>query len=99
MTPEGVAASTAFAGHVWLHDGLDIISICVLLFALSRLPATPTSVRLAAVVGLLPALGIANGILMTPYWSPLFVVPDLGCFAFAIWGFSLARRATSSSRA
>ena len=96
MTSEGVAASTAFSDHVWLHDGLDIISVCLLLFALSRLPATPTSLRLAAVVGLLPALGIANGVLMTPYWSPLFFVPVLGCFAFAIWGFALSRRASMS---
>ena len=96
MTPEGVAASTAFSDHVWLHDGLDIISVCLLLFALSRLPATPTSLRLSALVGLLPALGIANGVLMTPYWSPLFVVPGLGCFAFAIWGFALSKRASRS---
>ena len=94
MTPEGVAAATPFSDHVWLHDGLDIISVCVLLFALSRLPATPASLRLSALVGLLPVLGIANGVLMTPYWSPLFVVPALGCFAFAIWGFALSRRAS-----
>ena len=95
MTPEGVAASTSFSDHVWLHDGLDIISVCILLFALSRVPATPTSLRLAAIVGLLPMLGIANGVLMTPYWSPLFVVPGLGCLVFAIWGFALARRAST----
>jgi hypothetical protein len=94
MTPEGVAATTSFSNHVWLHDGLDIISVCILLFALSRLPATPTSLRLSAFVGLLPVLGIANGVLMTPYWSPLFVVPGLGCFAFAVWGFALSRRAS-----
>jgi hypothetical protein len=94
MTPAGVAATTAFSDHVWLHDGLDIISVCILLFALSRLPATPTSLRLSALVGLLPVLGIANGVLMTPYWSPLFVVPALGCFAFAVWGFVLSRRAS-----
>ena len=95
MTPEGVAASTAFSDHVWLHDGLDIISVCLLLFALSRLPATPTTLRLAATVGLVPALGIVNGVLMTPYWSPLFIIPGLGCLAFAIWGFALARRASA----
>src|SRR5918995_2791091 len=90
MTPEGVAASTPFSDHVWLHDGLDIISVCLLLFALSRLPVTPTTLRLAAIVGLLPALGIANGVVMTPYWQPLFIVPGLGCLTFAIWGFVLS---------
>ena len=94
MTPEGVAASTPFSDHVWLHDGLDIISVCILLFALSRLPVTPTTLRLTAIVGALPALGIINGIVMTPYWQPLFIVPGLGCLAFAIWGFVLSRRAT-----
>ena len=92
MTPEGVASSTAFSDHVWLHDGLDIISVCLLLFALSRLPTTATTLRLAAVVGLLPALGIINGIFMTPYWRPIFVVPAVGCLVFAIWGFALSRR-------
>jgi hypothetical protein len=94
MTPEGVAASTPFSDHVWLHDGLDIVSVCILLFALSRLSVTPTTLRLAAIVGVLPALGIINGVVMTPYWHPLFIVPGLGCFTFAIWGFVLSRRAT-----
>jgi hypothetical protein len=97
MTPEGVAASTSFSDHVWLHDGLDIISVCILLFALSRLPVSPTSLRLAATVGLLPVLGIINGVLATPFWTPLFFVPGLGCLAFAVWGFELARRASTSS--
>ena len=30
MTAEGMAASTTFSDHVWLHDGLDIISVCLL---------------------------------------------------------------------
>lgn len=93
MTPEGIAASTPFSDHVWLHDGLDIISVCLLLFALSRLPTTPTTLQLSAIVGLLPALGIVHGIVATPYWQPLFIVPGLGCLSFAIWGFVLSRRA------
>lgn len=99
MTPEGVAASTAFSDHVWLHDGFDIISICILLFAMSRLPATATSLRLTAIVGLLPALGIANGVFMTPFWTPLFFVPGVGCLAFAVWGFVLAGKAPTSAGA
>ena len=95
MTPEGVAASTPFSDHVWLHDGLDIISVCLLLFALSRLPVTRTTLRIAAIVGLLPALGIANGIVATPYWEPLFIVPGVACLVFAIWGFVLSQRVTT----
>ena len=93
MTPAGVEASTPFSDHVWLHDGLDIISVCLLLFALSFLPATRTTLRLAALVGLLPVFGIINGVLRTPYWTPFFFVPGAGCLAFAVWGWVLSSRA------
>lgn len=96
MTSEGIAASSPFSDHVWLHDGLDIISVCLLLFALSRLPATRLTLRLAAIVGLLPSLGIVNGVLNTPYWQPWFLVPGAGCLAFAVWGFTLSRRAPAT---
>ena len=99
MSPEGIAASTPFSDHVWLHDGLDILSVSVLLFALSRLPATPTSLRLAAIVGLFPSAGIVYTLLTTPYWRPVFLVPGLGCFAFALWGFALSRRASTMAQA
>ena len=97
MTPEGIAASTAFSDHVWLHDGLDILSVSLLLLALSRLPTTRTALRLAAIVGLLPTIGIMNSVLATPYWQPLFLVPGLGCFAFAVWGFALSQQAPGVS--
>jgi len=93
MTPEGVAASTAFSDQVWLHEGLDILSVCVLLFALSTVPATRTTLRLAAVVGLLPTIAVVYTLATTPFWKPMFLVPGAGCFAFAVWGFVLAGRA------
>ena len=92
MTPEGVAASTAFSDSVWLHDGLDILSVCVLLFALSTVPATKNTLRLAAIVGLFPPAAIAYTLAATPFMTPLILVPGLGCFAFAVWGFLLASR-------
>lgn len=91
MTPEGIAASTAFSNQVWLHGGLDILSVCLLLFALSTVPATKTTLRLAAAVGLLPTGAILYTLAATPYWTPLFLVPALGCFGFAAYGFWLAR--------
>ena len=97
MTPDGVAASTAFSNHVWLHDGLDIISVCILLFALSRLSVTRTTLRLAAFVGLLPAIGIVNGVLQTPWWQPLFLVPGIGCLGFVVWGLVLSHRAPTNA--
>ena len=98
MSPEGIAASTPFSDHVWLHDGIDIISVCILLFALSRLPAAQLTLRLAAIVGLLPAAVIVYTLLTTPYWQPVFLLPALGCFAFAVWGFALSRRAPATAR-
>jgi hypothetical protein len=97
MTRDGITASTAFSDHVWLHDGLDIISVCLLLFALSTVPATKTTLRLAAVVGLLPTFGIISGLLSTPFWAPLILVPAAGCFGFAVYGFWLARGFAATS--
>lgn len=95
MTPEGISASTAFSDQVWLHEGLDILSVCLLLFALSKLPVTKTTIRLAATVGLMPTAAVIYSILTTTFWKPLFLVPGLGCFAFAAYGFWLASRMPS----
>ena len=92
MTPEGIAASTAFSDQVWLHGGLDIISVSLLLLALSKVPATKTTLQLAATVGMMPTAAILYTLLTTPYWTPLILVPALGCFAFAVWGFLLSTR-------
>ena len=92
MTPEGIAASTPFSDQVWLHGGLDILSVCLLLFAVSTRPATKTTLRLAATVGLLPFAASVYTLLATPFWTPLFLIPAAGCFGFAAWGFLLAGR-------
>ena len=92
MTPEGIAASTPFSDQVWLHGGLDILSVCLLLLALSTGPATKTTLRLAATVGLFPVAASVYTPLATPFWTPLFLVPAAGCFGFAAWGFLLAGR-------
>ena len=92
MTPAGISASTAFSDQVWLHEGLDILSVCLLLFALSKLPATKTTMQLAATVGLMPAVAVVYTLITTPFWKPVFLVPGLSCFAFAVYGFWLARR-------
>jgi hypothetical protein len=33
----------------------------------------------------------------TPFWTPLFLIPGLGCFAFAVYGFWLARRVPTAT--
>ena len=97
MTPAGVDASNAFSDQVWLHEGLDILSVSLLLLALSTVSVTKTTLRLAATVGLLPTAAIVYTLLATPFWTPLFLVPALGCFGFAVYGFWLARRIPTAS--
>ncbi|HEY6825377.1 MAG TPA: hypothetical protein VI259_00890 [Gemmatimonadaceae bacterium] len=92
MTPAGVAASTAFSDQLWLHEGFDILSVCLLLAALSTVPTTKMTLRLAAVVGLMPTVAIVYTLLATPFWTPFFLVPGLACFGFAAYGFWLASR-------
>jgi hypothetical protein len=96
MTPEGVAASNAFSDQVWLHGGFDILSVCILLFALSTMPITGRAVRLAAIVGLLPTIAMVYTFLTTHYWSHLFFVPAVACLAFAAYGFLLAPKLPES---
>jgi hypothetical protein len=97
MTPAGIAASTPFSDQVWLHEGLDILSVCLLLFALSTVPATKTTLRMAAAVGLFPTAAVVYTLIATPFWSPIFLVPGLACFAFAAYGFRLAAGAPETA--
>ena len=92
QTEAGINTVTAYSNHVWLHDCLDIISISVLLFALSRETVSRNILIAAAVVALLVTIGIAFSLLTTPYLNMLFLVPGLSCFGFSIWGFRLAAK-------
>jgi len=92
QTEEGINAMTAFSNHVWSHDGLDIISLCIILFALSRETVSRSIVRAAAFAALMPTIGITYSLLTTSYWNNLFIGAALGCFAFVILGFMLVRK-------
>jgi hypothetical protein len=92
QTDEGVNAKTPFSNHVWFHGGLDIISLCVLLFALSRESVSRNVLRAAALAALMPTIAIGYSLVGTPYWNALFIVAGVGCLAFVIWGFMLAGR-------
>ncbi|HZY40331.1 MAG TPA: hypothetical protein VFE53_26945 [Mucilaginibacter sp.] len=92
QTANGVQAKTAFSNHVWMHDGLDILAFCLLLFALSRETVSRNVLRVTALAALMPTIGITYSLLTTNYWSPLFIVAGLGCFAFVVWGFLLSAR-------
>jgi hypothetical protein len=90
QTPEGVGAKTPFSNHVWMHGGFDILSVCILVFALSQLPIRPTTLRAVGVAALMPVIAIAWSLLATPYWSPLFIVAGAGCLAFGVGAFVVA---------
>jgi hypothetical protein len=90
QTPEGVGAKTAFSDHVWMHGGFDILSVCILVFAISRLPLRSTTLRLVGVAALMPVIAMALSLMSTPYWSPLFIVPGVGCLAFSVGAFVVA---------
>ena len=92
QTETGINAVTNYSNHIWRHDGFDIISISVLLFALSREIPSRNMLRAAEVVALLVTIAIASSLLTTSYWNMLFLVPGLSCFAFAVWGFALAAK-------
>jgi hypothetical protein len=97
QTAEGVAARTAFSTHVWFHGGLDILALCVLLFALSTQPPSRTMLRAAAVAAVGPTLAIAWSLVATSWWNPLFAVAGIGCLSFAVWGLLLSNRVGKSA--
>lgn len=93
QTETGIAAVTTYSDHIWRHDGLDIMAISVLLFALSRERASRNMLTAAAIVASLVTLAIVSSVLTTDYWNMFFLVPGVSCFAFAVWGFMLAAKA------
>jgi hypothetical protein len=92
QTESGVSAVTEYSNHVWRHDGLDILAVSVLLFALSREAASRNMLRAAAIVALLVTIAIFSSLLTTSYWNMLFLVPGFSCLAFCVWGFVLASK-------
>ena len=93
QTETGIAAVTPYSDHVWRHDGFDILSLSVLLFALSRETGSRTMITAASIVALLVTIAIASSLLSTSYWNSLFIVPGICCLGFAIWGFRLRANA------
>jgi predicted acyltransferase len=92
QTDFGIESKTSFSDHVWFHGGLDILAFCVLLFALSSENLSKRMVQAVAIAALLPAFAIFYSVAATPFWTLLFVGSGVGCLAFSIWGFSLARK-------
>lgn len=89
QTETGINAKSAYSNHIWLHDGIDILGLSVLFFALARETASRNLLGATSVVALLTTIVIAFSLITTPYWNPLFIIAGLGCFAFAVWGFFL----------
>lgn len=88
----GIDAGTVFSDHVWLHGGFDILALCILLIALSRETVSKNMLRAAALAALMPAIAIAESMLATQYWNPMFIGSGIGCFVFVPWGLLLASK-------
>src|SRR5438128_1071444 len=63
QTEAGISAVTNYSNHVRMHDGFDILSISVLLFALSRETVSRRILQATAVVALLVTIGITFSLL------------------------------------
>ena len=96
QTEAGINAKTVYSDHIWRHDGFDILSISVLLFALSRQAAGRSLLIAAAIVALFVTVAIFSSLVTTSYWNPLFIVPGVGCFCFAVWGIVLLLKQNSN---
>jgi hypothetical protein len=92
LSEQGMNSVTAYSNHIWLHDGLDILSVSVLLFVLSREATSRNILKAAAIVALLVAVAMIYSLLTTSFWNILFLIPGLGCVAFSIWGLVLATK-------
>ena len=97
QSAEGIAAHSALSDHVWMHGGFDILSVSVLVFALSQASISPLMLRAVGVAAFMPAIAIGFSLAATPYWNPLFIVAGVGCLAFAVCGFLFANRSSQSS--
>jgi hypothetical protein len=92
QTAEGIAASTPFSDNIWRHQGLDLLSVATIVFALSSQQVSAAMLRTTAVITIMPAIAVINSCLATPYWNGLFFVPCIFCLGFTVWGFSLAAK-------
>ncbi|MEP7324268.1 MAG: hypothetical protein ABI761_20220 [Saprospiraceae bacterium] len=92
QTEAGINSVTTYSNHIWLHEGFDIVSVSVLLFALSRETVSRNIIRAGAIVASLVTIVIVISIFTTPYWNMLFLVPGVCTLAFAVWGFMLASK-------
>ena len=92
QTQAGINAKTQFSDHVFLHDGFDIIALCIILFALSGERVSRRILWGATFAALMPAIVIFYSLITTSYWNPLFIGAGLGCFVFVAWGYVLATK-------
>jgi hypothetical protein len=92
QSAEGIAGRTGFSDHVWMHGGFYILSVSVLVFALSQASLSRLMLRAVGLAALMPAIAIGYSLVATPYWNPLFVVAGVGCLAFGVGGFLFANR-------
>src|SRR5688572_33207182 len=82
QTETGVNAKTTFSDHVWLHDGFDIVSLSILLFALSREVLSRNVLPATSLAAFLTPIALFFSLRTSPYWTLLFTITGLCCSAF-----------------
>ena len=82
LSDDGIKASTDFSNHVWMHGGMDILALVIVLLALSKETLSKNTIIAIAFAALLPTLAIFYSLTFTPYWSVLFVGSGLGTLLF-----------------
>ena len=93
LSEQGIAATTPFSNHVWMHGGIDILSLTVVLFALSTMNNVPKIVTIAvAIAALGPTAAIFQSLFFTEFWTYLFLVTGISTLMFSIWGFLIAAK-------
>lgn len=92
LSDNGIKASTEFSNHVWMHGGLDILALVIVLLALSRENLSKNTIIAIAFAALLPTIAIFYSLLFTPYWSALFIGSGLGTLLFFVWGLIIGMK-------
>mgnify|MGYP001031648223 CR=1 FL=1 len=96
LSDDGIKASTDFSNHVWMHGGIDILALVIVLLALSREKLSKNTIIATAFAALLPTIAILYSLLFTSYLSILFIGSGLGTLLFFVWGLTIGLKKEKS---
>jgi|TARA_B110000902_G_scaffold241406_1_gene291739 cytochrome c biogenesis factor len=96
LSNDGIKASTDFSNHVWMHGGIDILALVIVLLALSREKLSKNTIIATAFAAFFPTIAIVYSLVFTPYWSALFIGSGLGTLLFFVWGLYIGLKKEKS---